>query len=395
MNSMEIKLFLDPVNIENLPDSTPRPGQHRIGERILIHIDRADFPDLSQIQLALVGVNEERRAVNNMGCSNGPNQIRAALYQLFHHWPRLNIADLGNIKAGHHIDDTYFALNQVVATLIRSNIIPVILGGSQDLTYAMYQAYENIGQLVNIVTVDPLFDLGQEEEHFDAQSYLSKIILHQPNFLFNFTNLGYQTYLVDYNAVDLMNNLLFDVYRLGNLKARIEDCEPAVRNADILSFDISAIRAADAPGNGNAGPNGFTSEEACRIARYSGLSDKLSSIGFFEYNPIIDRNYSTAELIAQMIWYFFDGVANRTNDIPHKGSPDFARYIVRIEGHKEDVIFLRSKSTNRWWLDLSFSHNDQKKYEKHHFVPCSKEDYDQALQDEVPDRWWQFFQKLM
>lgn len=392
---MEIKLFLDPVAADDIPASNIRPGQQRLGEKIHIYSEKTNFPDLENCKVALIGVLEERNAVNNTGCSSAPNHVRAALYQLFHHWPNLEVADLGNIRAGHSVDDTYFALNQLVAELIRRKIIPVVIGGSQDLTFAMYQAYENIGQLVNIVSVDPLFDLGQDEEELTAQSYLSRIILHQPNYLFNYTNLGYQTYYVDHLAVDLMKNLLFDVYRLGLIKARMEDAEPVVRNADILSFDISAVRAADAPGNGNAGPNGFTGEEACRVARYAGLSDKLSAIGLFEFNPLLDQNKITAELVAQMIWYFLDGVANRSNDLPVKDSTDFARYIVRIEGQDEDVVFLRSKKTDRWWIDLSLGRTDRKKYEKHHFVPCSKDDYDLALQDEIPDRWWQFFQKLM
>ncbi len=392
---MEIKLFLDPVAADDIPASNIRPGQQRLGEKIHIYSEKTNFPDLENCKVALIGVLEERNAVNNAGCSTAPNHVRAALYQLFHHWPSLEVADLGNIRAGHSVDDTYFALNQLVAELIRRKIIPVVIGGSQDLTFAMYQAYENIGQLVNIVSVDPLFDLGQDEEELTAQSYLSRIILHQPNYLFNYTNLGYQTYYVDHLAVDLMKNLLFDVYRLGLIKAKMEDAEPVVRNADILSFDISAVRAADAPGNGNAGPNGFTGEEACRVARYAGLSDKLSALGLFEFNPLRDQNKITAELVAQMIWYFLDGVANRSNDLPVKDSTDFARYIVRIEGQGEDVVFLRSKKTDRWWIDLSLGRTDRKKYEKHHFVPCSKDDYELALQDEIPDRWWQFFQKLM
>ncbi|HQO49709.1 MAG TPA: formimidoylglutamase [Bacteroidales bacterium] len=392
---MEIKLFLDPVAADDIPASNIRPGQQRLGEKIHIYSEKTNFPDLENCKVALIGVLEERNVVNNAGCSTAPNHVRAALYQLFHHWPSLEVADLGNIRAGHSVDDTYFALNQLVAELIRRKIIPVVIGGSQDLTFAMYQAYENIGQLVNIVSVDPLFDLGQDEEELTAQSYLSRIILHQPNYLFNYTNLGYQTYYVDHLAVDLMKNLLFDVYRLGLIKAKMEDAEPVVRNADILSFDISAVRAADAPGNGNAGPNGFTGEEACRVARYAGLSDKLSALGLFEFNPLRDQNKITAELVAQMIWYFLDGVANRSNDLPVKDSTDFARYIVRIEGQGEDVVFLRSKKTDRWWIDLSLGRTDRKKYEKHHFVPCSKDDYELALQDEIPDRWWQFFQKLM
>ncbi|HQQ13160.1 MAG TPA: formimidoylglutamase, partial [Bacteroidales bacterium] len=243
---MEIKLFLDPVAADDIPASNIRPGQQRLGEKIHIYSEKTNFPDLENCKVALIGVLEERNAVNNAGCSTAPNHVRAALYQLFHHWPSLEVADLGNIRAGHSVDDTYFALNQLVAELIRRKIIPVVIGGSQDLTFAMYQAYENIGQLVNIVSVDPLFDLGQDEEELTAQSYLSRIILHQPNYLFNYTNLGYQTYYVDHLAVDLMKNLLFDVYRLGLIKAKMEDAEPVVRNADILSFDISAVRAADA-----------------------------------------------------------------------------------------------------------------------------------------------------
>jgi formiminoglutamase len=391
---MEINMFLEPVDI-SLMDARKRPGQDRVAETLRIYTEKGLFPDLEGLRIALIGVREERNAVNNLGCSEGSQHIRKAFYQLFNHWPHLQIADLGDIRAGHTIEDTYFALNQVLGSLIRMKIIPIVIGGSQDLTYALYQAYENIGQLVNIVSVDPLFDLGQEEDEFSAQSYLSRIIMHQPNYLFNYTNLGYQTYYVDRMAVDLMKSLLFDVYRLGFVKSRMEEAEPMVRNADILSFDLSAIRAADAPGNGNAGPNGFTGDEACRIARYAGLSDKMSTFGLFEYNPLLDREGIAAELAAQIIWYFIDGVANRTNDVPSIGNNDFSRYNVRIEGQEEPVVFLRSKTTDRWWIDLSFGRTDRKKYERHHYVPCSKEDYDQAMKDELPDRWWQFFQKLM
>jgi len=387
-------MFLEPVDI-SLMEARKRPGQDRVAETLRIYTEKGLFPDLEGLRIALIGVREERNAVNNLGCSEGPQHIRKAFYQLFNHWPHLQIADLGDIRAGHTIEDTYFALNQVLGSLIRMKIIPIVIGGSQDLTYALYQAYENIGQLVNIVSVDPLFDLGQEEDEFSAQSYLSRIIMHQPNYLFNYTNLGYQTYYVDRMAVDLMKSLLFDVYRLGFVKSRMEEAEPMVRNADILSFDLSAIRAADAPGNGNAGPNGFTGDEACRIARYAGLSDKMSTFGLFEYNPLLDREGIAAELAAQIIWYFIDGVANRTNDVPSIGNNDFSRYNVRIEGQEEPVVFLRSKTTDRWWIDLSFGRTDRKKYERHHYVPCSKEDYDQAMKDELPDRWWQFFQKLM
>lgn len=391
---MDISLFLNPVGYQ-LPEISIRPGRKRLGETLIIYREKDHFPDLTDVKLVLIGVQEERGALHNEGCSAGLYNIREAFYALFDHWRGLKIADLGDVKPGYSIEDTYFALSQTTGQLIRNNIIPIVIGGSQDLTFAMYQAYENIGRLVNIAAIDPIFDLGQEAETLHSQSYLSRIIMHQPNYLFNFTNLGFQTYDVDYEAVDLMKNLLFDVYRLGVLKEEPKEAEPPLRNADLVSFDISAVRAADASGCGLAGPNGFTGDEACRLTRYAGMSDKLTSFGIFEYNPLFDQHKITAQLIAQMLWYFVEGFVNRKNDLPSSQSTNFARYNVRIEGQEEEVVFLRSKKTDRWWIDLSFGRTDRKKYERHHFVPCSKADYELALTDELPDRWWQFFQKLM
>lgn len=391
---MDLNLFLEPIDPKNILVFSPAE-KNRLGESMLQYTQKGYFPELEGVKIVLIGVCEARNAINNQGCQHAPESIRKALYALFNHWPQMKIADLGDIRAGHSVDDTYFAVNEVVGMLIRAKIIPVILGGSHDLTYALYQAYENIGQLVNIVSVDPIFDLENEEEEFNSRSYLGKIILHQPNYLFNYTNLGYQTYYVSPKSIGLMKNMLFDVYRLGTIKKHIEQVEPAVRNADILSFDISSISAAEAPGNGNAEPNGFSGNEACRIARYAGISDKLSSFGIFEFNPSLDHNNITSKLIAQMIWYFIDGVAHRTNDLPSSSSSNFTKYLVSIGGQENDLMFLKSNITNRWWIDLSLGREDMKKYSQHRYVPCSKEDYEAALMDEIPDRWWQYYQKLM
>ena len=394
---MDISIFLEPVvglPYYDSPTIRIRPGKNTFGETIGIYRDKNDFPDLEGVDLAIVGVKEERGAVDNKGCADGVDYIRKAFYQLFNHWPQLKVIDIGNVKLGKELNDTYFAVNQVLTELLKNKIVPIIIGAGQDLTYTMYQVYEPTGKLINIAAVDPMFDIGNDQEALNSHSYLSHIILHQPNFLFNFTNIGYQSYYVDTENIELMKQLLFDAYRLGVIKQNIELTEPLIRNANLLSFDISAVRAADAPGVKNASPNGFNGEEACRMTRYAGLSYKLSSIGFFEYNPHYDINSRTANLIAEMIWYFIEGFANRQDDIPTLESSDFKRYIVQI-GDSQDVVFLCHKISGKWWMDMSFLQNDDKRYERHHFIPCSKEDYDQAMRNELPDKWWQFYQKLM
>lgn len=391
---MEINMFLNPVD-EKCFVANVRPGKNTLGETITIFRNEDEFPSLEGVQLALVGIKDERGAIDNHGCEDGIDPIRKALYQLFNHWPDLKIVDLGNVKTGKEINDTYYAVNQVLTELIKNHIVPIIIGASQDFTYSMYQVYEPTGKLVNITAIDPLFDIGNDQEGLNSHSYMSHIILHQPNYLFNFTNIGYQSYYVDNENIELMKQLLFDAYRLGSIKQNIELAEPLIRNTNILSFDIGSIRVADAPGVKNASPNGFNGEEACRMTRYAGLSYRLTSIGFFEYNPHYDINSRTANLIAEMIWYFIEGFSNRQDDVPTLDSTDFKRYNVQIAEGDGNIVFLCHKISGKWWIDMTFKSDDDAKFERHHFIPCSREDYDQAMRNELPDKWWQFYQKLM
>ncbi len=391
---MDLSVYFEPV--EFLQFRYAEKGQRkRMGDVIRSFVNENNFPDVSDIDLAIIGVKEDRNGVNNKGCAQAPDFVRDFLYRLFPGQTIPKVVDLGNLKQGFDIDDTYFALTHVVSELIKAGIVPVIIGGSQDLTFANYKAYEDLGQIINIVSVDSCFDLGKSDEENDSQSYLSRIILHLPNYLFNYANIGYQSYFADQDAIKLMNNLFFDAYRLGKVRANMEEVEPIVRNADMLSIDISAVRQSDAPGNGNASPNGFNGEELCQIVRYAGLSDKLSSIGFYEVNPLMDHHGQTSHLVAQAIWYFFEGYYGRKKDFPLKDKENYVKYLVTISGHKDELVFFKSKKSDRWWMEVPVQTSMKSKYERHYLVPCSYQDYQTACTDELPNRWWQVYQKLM
>ncbi len=388
---MDYEMYLEPVPDRCFDNEGMVEGM--LGKTMSIYREGKPFPELDGVRIAFVGVGEDRGSYDNIGCSDAPNAIREALYMLFDHHEDVGIADLGNLKIGQKVSDTHFALNQIMTMLFKNKILPVVLGGSQDLTYTMYRGYEFTGQLVNIVAIDPTFDLGDDSEEINSHSYLSHIIMHKPNFLFNYTNIGYQTYDVSKKSLDLMKQLLFDIYRLGNMKSNIELTEPLIRNGNILSIDMSAFRAADAPGVTNPSPNGFNGEDACRMTRYAGLSSKLSSLGVFEYNPHCDVNRQTAGLIAQMLWYFIDGFAGRTNDFPTEENREmFRRFYVQVSDVEEELEFLCNKVNGKWWMSFVLPGVENP---KKHYIPCSKEDYQQAMKDELPDHWWQFYQKLM
>jgi arginase family enzyme len=391
---MDISIFFEPVELKGYEYAGKTRRKH-LGDIVRAYTQPNNFPDFLDADLAILGVSEDRHAIGNKGCAQAPDAIRKEFYKLYQGNFKLKMVDLGNLTQGNSIEDTHFALTATLEELLRNNVTPIILGGGQDLTFSQYRAYEKIGKIVNIAIVDPMFDLGHSEQALDSRSYMSRIILQQPNYLFNYTNIGYQTYFVDQEAITLMSNLMFDTYRLGSVRSDMEEVEPMVRNADMLSIDMGAIRMSDAPGNANAVPNGFYGEEMCQITRYAGLSDKMSSLGIYEFNPSLDKHAQTAQLIGQMIWYFIDGFYGRKQDFPLEKKADFVKFTVTTKDFKDHIVFYKSKKSDRWWMEVPIRSRSKYKYQRHHLVPCSYNDYQTALENYIPDRWWQTYKKLM
>lgn len=385
--------FLSPVDYVS-----PLKGFYNSHLGSKLEIYTSEFPDLdtNTYDIALIGVLDDRNAINNSGTALSADHFRDKFYSLNEGNYSTRIVDLGNIKAGHQVFDTYVALKIVVAELVKKNIIPVIIGGGHDLTYGQFMAYEELEQKVDLLVVDSHLDLDDDAEGISgttSYSYLSRILLHEPNYLFNYSNIGYQTYFVNQESLKVMDKLYFDVHRLGDFSSTITIAEPIIRNANMISFDLSAIRSSDAGGNANATPNGFYGEEACQICRYAGMNDKLSSIGFYEFNPAYDRNGQTALLLAQMVWYFIDGFYNRKKEHPMLPKSHYITYRANLKDGSHELVFIKSKKSDRWWMQVPYPAGLSKN-ERHHLVPCRYEDYQLANSGEMPDLWWRTYQKL-
>ncbi|MEQ8909103.1 MAG: formimidoylglutamase [Vicingaceae bacterium] len=380
--------YLKPVELEKLfPKREFAP--HSMAHLLL------DFnaEEIAEYDLVLFDVKEDR-ASSNAGAAEGGMKMRQFLYPYFREEKNLRVADLGTIMPGAEVSDTYFAVEECVDFFLKNGVIPIVIGGSQDLNFALYRAYAKQEQLVNLVSIDASFRLGESDGKINATNYLSKILLQQPSVLFNYSNLGYQSYLVDPQAFDLLDDLFYDIHRLGTLKSDLRFAEPVIRNADFISFSMSAIAQPFSPGNSNVSPNGFTGEEACQLARYAGINDKLSCIGFYDMNPSRDVNGMSAQLLAQMVWYFIDGYYQRKKDFPACNKKDYLKYTVAIDEAKQELVFYKSPKSDRWWVEVPYHSNFRKKYERHLMLPCNYEDYQTAMENEIPERWFKTFQKL-
>ena len=309
--------------------------------------------------------------------------IRKSFYELYlGNWTH-NLVDIGTLNPGKELSDTYYALTAVLKEILAYKAIPLIIGGSQDLTYYQYRAFDETESMVNMVSIDYGFDLGDSKEDLHNHNYLSHCIVNKPYNLFNHSTLGYQTYYNDQDAIDLLDRLFFETYRLGELIDDLKNVEPILRDATLASIDCNSIRSLSLNNQINM-PNGFNEREICQILRYVGIGERIKSLGIFEINK--QNNPLFNELVAQMMWYFIEGYNVRMDEKIDINNPDFTRFTVPVD--QDDLIFYKSELTNRWWIEIPYSNNQNNKLRQNTLLACSKFDYLEACDQELPDRWY-------
>jgi formiminoglutamase len=362
--------FLIPIDIHAInEDSGYNDGQFA---RHIYGYD-SEMPGMEELDIVLLGIGETRGGGIFSNGFDAADAIRRQFYQL-HYWHTdVKIADFGNVKTGATLNDSYAAIKTVVSELFRMNKTVVLFGGTHDITLAQYLAYKDLGRSIEATCIDSTIDL-RGESSIRSENFLLEMLTSEPNMVTHYNHIGFQSYYVHPRMLETMDKLRFDCYRVGVAKENMEEMEPALRNTGLLSFDISAIKYSDAPANDNS-PNGFTGEEACMLSRYAGMSDRLSSFGIYGYQPQADVNELTAKQVSQMLWYFIDGKSRSKQEAPIEDRSNFNEYHTAFA--EVDTIFLQSRKTNRWWMELP-----NKK-----MVSCSHLDYLHASRNEIPERW--------
>jgi len=383
-----IQSYFRPVNSDLYADRN-KWETTQVGRGIETHVEDL-FPDIKFAEIAIFNIPEYEGSKNS--ASESDCKIRSCFYS-FHHENLPRVVDLGILQLMPSRKESFRIIQLVCEELLHNGIIPVIIGGGHDLSYAVYKAYAALDKFITLTAVDSRFDIGLEEDSLASFSHLGKMISHKPSYLFNYTNLGYQSYFVSNIATDMFREMDFEAIRLGELKANFNEVEPIMRNTDFLSFDISAIQHQYAGANVYSSPNGLNGESACKIMRYTGVSDKITAVGLFEYNQDLDTNNQTAYLLAEMLWYFVDGYKIRKNEL-NPNMKDCTKYTVAFEDEKNEIIFYKSQSSGRWWMGVPFRKEGRKGLQNY-YVACSYRDYEIANQGEIPERWLKTLNKFL
>jgi len=366
--------YLLPVNNE-IVDFKNKLSPLAIGKVITIYGD--DQSNLKGFDIALIGLSESRKSSEVNKKYIDINSFRKEFYSLFCGDWNVNIIDMGDVINGEDISDTYFALKTINESLLEKNIISFFIGGTQDLTFPLYQAFAKKGDYVNLTSIDNKFDFGQIKKDFDSSSYMSKIIMEKDNKLSHYCNLGFQTFLNSQEEIDLLEKLQFESHRLGKINKKIDLIEPSLRYTNLLSIDFRSVKASELNFIHNY-PNGFESSEICSIARYAGMSDRISCVGVFE----VFQNSISSALLAQAVWYFIEGFSLRIIEDPKSENFKGKSYHMDLENHQ--IKFYQSDISQKWWFELIEENNN--KLIDVSLYPCGHEDYLEACNDDISDK---------
>jgi len=374
--------LLQPISVDF--DFVSAAQKQILGGVIEVHT-KVSVPDIEGADIVLIGVKDDRNAINNEGTKHAPDEIRKAFYQLFPGDWALKIVDIGNLVIGENIEQTYENLESVLTELLKIDKSIVVLGGSQDFTYPITKAFDAYSKLYNISLIDSVIDASLIDDEIDNENYLTAILSDESSSLHNANIIGLQTYYNHLSKYKIFEKIFVDYTKLSEAQKNLLLVEPELRDAHIVSMDVGAIKNAEFPAQKISKPNGFSGQEVCVLARQAGIAVQNKIFGVFEYNPFFDKNNLSANLLAQVLWYFIEGKDRRIEDYPNIQKKDLIKFHVT---HKIwSIIFYKNEKTARWWVEINDLNLDGKLFS------CSEQDYQEAVNQKISNRLYHIINK--
>lgn len=357
-----IENWLKPLDVRNI-----LKGTHTSNECIThcLACYEKSMPKLTDYKLIIVGTDEKNA-----------NIVRKFLYNYAFPFKNLKIADIGNFIQPKH--ETLLA---VLKELLSLGLIPIVIGGEVEESRSLFTAHTKLKTNFSACIIDNKIDF------YDPQHHLTLFFDHYHQNIASINFLGYQSHLTMPSALARLEEHKFEYARLGKMRSDWENTETILRSAHSVVLNMAAVRQSDAPATPSPSPNGLYAEEACQAARYAGMNDKLSSFGVFGYVPESDNAaQQTAQLVAEVIWYFLEGFSNRKNDYPIStdGLIEFAIPSAKLQ--HETITFWKSSKSGRWWFEVIAKKRKTEKTPRQYLVPCTYADYQLACTGELSDR---------
>ena len=324
-----------------------------------IQINAQKFPSLKSVDIALIGLGDNA------------NALRKELYALSPAFDSINIVDLGTLN--HNGKNVQAALRECLLALFELGIKPIIIGENHRYAEALLKSLPY--QKADLAIVSPRIAYNEDDLAF---------LMAKKKRLFHVSFIANQTFLNPQDLVQNSQEVFSEALRLGAMKQSIQAVEPLLRQADVFEFDLSAIKYSEFRSVTEALPNGLDNQEACAICRYAGISNGIE-VFLFNQMDLSKKDATDAKQLAQMVWYCLDGLNNRFNDVPQINNRNFTVYKCHANSG-EDMLFLYSEVSGRWWLQIPQVEGKKKTAAK--FIGCTENDHQIAEQGEVPEKYY-------
>jgi hypothetical protein len=280
--------------------------------------------------------------------------VRTNIEKLKNHFKNITIYDAGKLDSNNSA-----TVHLLIEQLNKLNIVPIFLG----------------------IPLDNIANIAVN---------LNKKVLQISNKTYNLTNtnafidsnyIAFQRHLCELDDVYEIENQHFNSLSLGKLRSYNNLLEPVLRSAELMYINFNALRASESQEVNDAFPTGLNAEELCQIVKYAGSANYLTAL-FFDVEGFTLNNKLMSLLVSECIWYLSEGINMNFADHPLQ-SDDFSEFIVYSTNADEDLIFLKHNQTNRWWIKKSVDGDTS-------FIACSYEEYQAAINEEIPDRIQKF-----
>lgn len=360
-----------------LEPTTCATQQNYIPVDVVQQYDDCDFSDYDAF---LVGYQEDRNSTNT-GAGKAADCVREQLYALVATEKPLKICDLGNCRLGKTVKDSYIIVQELCKLLQPYNKPLIIMGGTQEITCTLAQEQLSEEEFPTITCIDAKIDLQLESEDFYNSNYIVNLAKTYKNVKIN--HIALQEYLLHQAARDFLNARNFPHIRLGNVFHNAKHTEPMLREAQLISFDTTALRYSEFDANRDCLPAGLYVEDACQIAWYAGYSNEMNTFLLSEFNPLLAQNVKpSASTCALLIWHVFDGISQR-NAIDYEFNEDFyTTYHVKNDILEHDVRFFEHTVTKQMWVELHLPY-----CAKTRVMPCNYSDYQMFSNGNMPENW--------
>jgi len=318
--------------------------------------------EIKESSIVLLFVSDYRGA-NGDAESQDFTGIRREFYKLSQLDFEIPIIDLGDLVSGKTPQDSHYILQEVLSACHQKGAIPVIVGGSNDLAFSLFSVLNYHQKDINYTQISNIVSL-KEDEQIHESTFLSKILGSKDFSIKNYHHLGYQKHLNEMDSVKLIKEVQFDIIRLAEMMNSTEKTEPYFRKADLVTINCDAIETFAEAFSMNPQVNGLSRREICAYMKEIGLSERLKSVGIFNYNIYSDSQLNH-QLLAQMIWYLIEGINIQRS---HPKEKSYETFYVLI--NDEQYVFKRDVFSNLWYFGEDEDIDN--------CIPCSRSDFDEA-----------------